>query len=383
MSRSPIDIRRRKALLAGLAAGASGFVPTRFASAAEAPITCGVSGPFSGDRAAYGAVWKKGMDMAVAEINGAGGIKGRPIELVYQDTQSDPKQSVPVAQKFVDDARIVAELGDFSSAASMAASPIYERGKLVQFGFTNSDPKFTKGGEYMWSTAPTMQMDAALMANIALKQLAGKRAAVFYQASDWGDTSQKVFVESYKAQGGNVAALENYLLNDKDYHSILAKARQANPDVLVLFSYYTDGALLLQQAQDVGLKGRILAATSCYSNKFLELGGSAVDGTVMSVLFFPADPRPAIQKFVADYKARYGGETPDQYGARAYDAVKIVAWGAEHGGATREGIRKAFLSGATIPSLLFGSFKFNDERRVAHYDEALITVKDSKFTYYT
>lgn len=375
-----IHIGRRRVVLGGLTVAAASVVP-RLASAAGQPIYYAVSGPFSGDRAAYGAVWKKGMDMAVDEINAAGGVKGRPIELVYQDTQSDPKQSVPVAQKFVDDPKIVAELGDFASAASMAASPIYERGKLVQFGFTNSDPKFTKGGDYMWSTAPTMQMDSALMANIAFKQL-GKQAAVFYQATDWGDTSQKVFVDEYRRLGGKVAALESYLLTDKDYHSILAKARRSNPQVLVLMSYYTDGALLLQQAQDVGLEGRIIAAGSCYSNKFLELGGSAVDGTVMSVLFFPQDPRPAIQKFVADYQKRYG-QKPDQYGARAYDAVKILAWATEHGGPTREGIRKAFLSGQTIPSLLFGSFKFNAERRVAHYDEALITVKDDKFTYYS
>ena len=379
MTRTKIDSRRRKIVQGGLTSAAALFAPV-LARAAE-PIRYGVSGPFSGDRAAYGAVWKKGMNMAADEINARGGIKGRPLELVYQDTQSDPKQSVPVAQKFVDDPTIVAELGDFSSAASMAASPIYERGKLIQFGLTNSDPKFTKGGEYMYSTAPTMQMDAALMADITYKRL-GKQAAVFYQASDWGDTSQQVFVERYKAIGGKVAALENYLLTDKDYHSVLSKARRATPDVLVLFSYYTDGALLLLQAQDVGLKGKVIAATSCYSNKFLELGGAAVDGTVMSVLFFPEDPRPDIQRFVQDYKKRYG-ETPDQYAARAYDAVKIVAWGTEQGGASREGIRKAFLSGATIPSLLFGSFKFDAERRVAHYDEALITVKNDKFVYYT
>ena len=96
---------------------------------------------------------------------------------------------MPVAQKFVDDTRIVAELGDFSSAASMAASPIYERGKLIQFGLTNSDPKFTKGGEYMYSTAPTTQMDAALMADIAYKR-DGQPDAVCYQASDGADTTQ-------------------------------------------------------------------------------------------------------------------------------------------------------------------------------------------------
>jgi len=379
MNKSNVDRGRRRALQ-GAIAGAAVLLAPGIRAADKTPIYYGVSGPFSGDRAAYGAVWKKGMNMAVEEINAAGGIGGRPIELIYQDTQSDPKQSVPVAQKFVDDERIIAELGDFSSAASMAASPIYERGKLVQFGLTNSDPKFTQAGEYMFSTAPTMQMDAALMAEIALNRM-GKKAAVFYQASDWGDTSQKVFVERYRALGGQVVALENYLLTDKDLHSVLSKARRAEPDVLVLFSYYTDGALLLLQAQDVGLKGKTLAATSCYSNKFLELGGGAVNGTLMSVLFFPEDPRPAIQAFVQGYKKRYG-EEPDQYGARAYDAVKIVAWATEKGGASREGIRKAFNSGQSIPSLLFGSFTFNAERRVSHYDEALITVKNDKFVYF-
>ncbi|MGH3262588.1 MAG: ABC transporter substrate-binding protein, partial [Trebonia sp.] len=147
------------------------------------------------------------------------------------------------------------------------------------------------------------------------------------------------------------------------------------------FSYYTDGALLLQQAQDVGLNGKILAATSCYSNQFVKLGGSAVNGAVMSVLFFPGDPRPQVQRFVKAYEKRYH-EAPDQYRARAYDALKILAWATEHGGPTREGIRTALADGTAIPSILFGDFKFDGERRVAHYQEELITVKDGQFVQY-
>ncbi|HMJ99202.1 MAG TPA: ABC transporter substrate-binding protein, partial [Reyranella sp.] len=110
------------------------------------PIYLGVSGPLTGPNAQYGAQWKQGFDLALDEINGAGGIKGRPLAYIFEDTQSDPRQSVAVAQKFVADPRIVVELGDFSSPASMAASPIYQKAKLVQFGFTNSHPDFTKGG---------------------------------------------------------------------------------------------------------------------------------------------------------------------------------------------------------------------------------------------
>ena len=113
----------------------------------------GVSGPLTGPNAQYGAQWKQGFDLALDEINGDGGIKGRPLAYIFEDSQSDPRQSVAVAQKFVADPKIVVELGDFSSPASMAASPIYQRGRLVQFGFTNSHPDFTKGGDYMWSNS--------------------------------------------------------------------------------------------------------------------------------------------------------------------------------------------------------------------------------------
>ena len=95
------------------------------------PILIGVSGPLTGQNAQYGAQWKKGFDLALDEINGAGGVNGRPLQYQFEDSQSDPKQSVAVAQKFVADPRIVIELGDFSSPASMAASPIYQRAKTT------------------------------------------------------------------------------------------------------------------------------------------------------------------------------------------------------------------------------------------------------------
>src|SRR6476646_9102552 len=113
----------------------------------------------TGPNAQYGAQWKMGFDLALDEINGGGGIKGRPLAYIFEDTQSDPRQSVAVAQKFVADPKIVAELGDFASPASMAASPIYQKAKLVQFGFTNSHPDFTKGGEFMFSLVLTQLQD--------------------------------------------------------------------------------------------------------------------------------------------------------------------------------------------------------------------------------
>src|SRR5579859_125388 len=136
------------------------------------PIYIGVSGPLTGPNAQYGAQWKKGFDMALDEINTSGGINNRPLAYDFEDSQSDPKQSVIVAQKFVADSRIVVELGDFSSTASMAASSIYQRAGLVQFGFTNSHPDFTKaGGDYTWSNSVTQAQESPALADFAITTL--------------------------------------------------------------------------------------------------------------------------------------------------------------------------------------------------------------------
>src|SRR3954470_21858038 len=142
----------RRQILLGLVAGTF-IVPGYALAQSKEPILIGVTGPLTGQYAQYGAQWKRGFDVALDEINANGGINGPPVAYVFEDSQSDPRQTVTIARKYVADERIVVEIGDFSSAASMAASPIYQAAGLVQFGFSNSHPDFTKGGDYVWSNA--------------------------------------------------------------------------------------------------------------------------------------------------------------------------------------------------------------------------------------
>lgn len=354
---------------------AASTAPT--AAASGESIWYGVSGPFSGNNAEYGRIWKQAMAMALEEINGKGGVKGRKVELDYEDTQADPKQSVPVAQKFVEDNRLLAELGDFASPASMAASPIYERAKMVQFGFTNSHPDFTKGGEFMFSIVLTQEQDAAFLAETAFNGL-GKKQAVLYQNTDWGKTTQQIYVNKIKALGGDVVHTDNYLVTEKDFKPILSKVRDAKPDVLALISYYNDGALIVQQAKDMGLQAKVVANGACYSPQFLKLGGDATNGVLMTTVFFPDNPRPDVQQFVKDYTTKYK-ESPDQFAALAYDAVKIITWATNQGGFDRGAIQKAMATGTEIPSVIYGPFKFGADRRVENAKAVPIQVKDGKF----
>jgi branched-chain amino acid transport system substrate-binding protein len=343
------------------------------------PIMIGVSGPLTGQNAQYGAQWKKGFDLALDEINGKGGVGGRQLQYDFEDSQSDPKQSVVVAQKFVADPRIVIELGDFSSTASMAASPIYQRAGLVQLGFTNSHPDFTKGGDYMWSNSTTQSDDAPGLADYAVKDLGLKRLAVFYLNTDWGKSTFDLFGQSVKANGGEVVASQAYLADEKDFLAALTAVKSASPDGVVLISYYNDAALIAQQLRAQGLAYPIVADAATYSPEFIKLGGTAVEGVYTSSEFFPGDTRPEVQSFVKGFKAKYN-EEPDLFAAIAYDAIKFIAAAITKGGPDRKGIHDALGQLKDVPSVIYGKLTFNENRRVANPSQTKIVIKNGQFT---
>ncbi len=364
---------RRRTLLAAASIAA---VP---ALAAEEPITAGVSGPLTGPNAQYGAQWKRGFDLALDGINGAGGVKGRPIRYVFEDSQSDPRQSVAVAQKFAADPSIVIELGDFSSPASMAASPIYQRAKLVQFGFTNSHPDFTKGGDHMWSNSTNQAEEQPRLAEFAAK-LGFKRPAVLHLNTDWGRTAKDAFLKAAPGLGMEVTTAEGYLSAEQDFRPTLVRARDSKADGLVLLSYYADGALISRQARDSGLALPILAGTSNYSPKFIELGGAGVEGDYVMSTFFPGDPRPEVQDFVRRYQAKYQQE-PDSFSAGAYDTMVLFAALCTQFGTTRDAMQTGLMQIKDVPSVIYGKTTFDPAtRRVPAASYKLLLVKDGKFT---
>ena len=377
-------VRRRSSLMLALVgllslAVLSACAQNSPAAGGSDPLLLGVSGPLTGNNAQYGAQWKKGFDLALEEINAAGGVKGRQLQYVFEDSQSDPKQSVVVAQKFIADPRVLVELGDFSSPASMAASPIYERAGLVQFGFTNSHPDFTKGGQFTWSNSIS-QNDAAPLHADYVADLGLKRIAVLHLNTDWGKTTYDLFAQRAKERGVEIVATEAYLPEEKDFRSALTNVRNSNPDGITLISYYTDAALLTQQIKALGLDVPIVANGSNHSPKFVELGGAAVEGVYLSSNFSPDDPRPEVQQYLEKFRAKYNEES-DYFAAHAYDTIKLIAAAIELGGAERTAIRDALGKVKDVPSVVYGKVTFDTEtRRVAKPNDARLVVRDGKFT---
>ena len=351
-------------------------------SASPDKVYFGVTGPFTGDNAEYGRIWKQGFQLAIDQINAKGGVRGKPIELIYEDSQSDPKQTPPIAQKFVADQRILAVIGDFSSPASMAASPIYNQAGLVQLGITNSHPKFTDTGEYIFGTSRSQTEDAPQLADFGVQTLGYKRLAVFHLNTDWGKVTYDLFSQRAKQLGAEIVDTAAYLPTEKDFRSALTKARDARPDALVLLSYYNDGALIARQAADVNLNAPKLAIGSVYSPKFVELGGKAVESVYTQSGFFPGDPRPEVQDFVQQYQARFN-EQPDTFAAQAYDGVKALAAAVERGGFDRKAIRNEMAKMTDVTSVAYGKIVFGPDRRIVAGPQTRLQIVDGKFALYS
>lgn len=349
-------------------------------SASSESIYIGVSGPLTGNNARYGAQWKKGFDLALDEINGTGGINGRKIEYIFEDSQSDPKQSVIIAQKFVADPKIIVELGDFSSTASMAASKIYQQGGLVQFGFTNSHPDFTKaGGDFTWSNSVTQSQAAPALADFGVNDLGLKKIAVLWLNNDWGKATYGLFEGRVKELGAEIVTQEAYLADEKDFRSALTRVRDSNPEGIALISYQADGALIAQQIRESGLEQPIFGAASLQSPDFLNLGGQAVEGAYILGEFLSSDPDPAVQAFVEKYRAKYD-EEPDNFAVQAYDTIILIAEAIRIGGPTREGVHGALPQLKDVPSIKYGKVTFDlESRRVLNPRFSPLIVEGNQF----
>ncbi|MGV9820229.1 ABC transporter substrate-binding protein [Nocardia xishanensis] len=370
---------RRLRIVAGALAVATAIGVTAAcsddASSDSGTVYFGVSGPRTGNSAEYGRLWQQGFDLALDEINAAGGIDGRKVELKWEDSQSDPKQTVPIATKFVDDKSVIAELGDFSSPASIAASPIYNRGKLVQYGFTNSAVEFTKAGDYSWS--PSITLDVYQERNAEWVSKKAKKVSVVYLETDWGKQAFQFFQQFAKQKGIEIAYSSPILPDSTDVKPILIKGREANPEAFVHLGYGPDGALVVKQLRDVGFAGQFFGGQN--TPQFISLAGAAADGDIVNGVFSPADPDPRIQDFVGKFRKKFGVD-PGDFNVYAYDALHVLVQAAKKGGATREGILNGLRTEKQFTGIGLGTFAFDQEtRRPKGVSPRELVLKDGKF----
>lgn len=354
------------------------FLPFVKKGDASEPIYIGLMAPMTGDYAEYGMFFKEGIGLAIEEINKAGGIRGRLVELVIGDSRADPKEAVLVAQKFVANPKILAVIGDFTSSCAMAAAPIYESAKIVQFSPTSSHPDFTKLGKFMFRNTPTQEYEAPFLATWAVKELGKKRLATIYIKNDWGISTNKYFVETAKSLGAEVVASEAFLPGEKDFTAILTKIKKEDPELLYIGAMYAETALIATQMKKMRFQPVMMGCTAIYSPKLLELAGNAVEGILANALFFPEFDRPEVKKFYKAFVEKYKKE-PNSFAAIAYDAMHVLANAIKIAGFDKEKIRDAMAATKNFPGAT-GAATFVGGDVVKEYGK--IMVKGGKWVAY-
>jgi branched-chain amino acid transport system substrate-binding protein len=322
-------------LLAGAFAGANP------AHAADA-VKIGLSAPLTGDWAEYGNDFKRSVTLVIDKVNQAGGINGKKLELVIADSRGDAKESVLIAERFVADPAIIAQIGDFSSSSTMAAAPVYEQAKMVQISPTASHQDWTKKGEFMFRVVATQGYEGPYNARWAVNDLKKKKIATIYINNDWGVDANKYFVGEARTLGAEIVAEEAFTPGEKDFNAIISKLKRQEPQLVYMPTFYADFTAIMNQAERARFKPTVLANSSLFSVKTLEMGGKAVEGTMIPVNYFSSDPRPAPQNFTKDYRALYGAD-PNQFAALAYDAAGLLmaalkAVGTDSRAKVREGL---------------------------------------------
>jgi len=303
-------------------------------------IRIGVAAPYTGALAGYGDNIKAGVNLKLKEINDAGGINGKMVELVWGDDLCEPKDAGTVASKFAADKSIVAVIGHLCSSATLAAMPIYVRAGLPAISPTSTNPTIgTVGKGWFFRNCYTDDFQGKYLATYVVPKLLGKeKVAIFYENNDYAIGLKDAFIAGAKTSGVKVTGAEAYVAKTTDFTPQLTKLLRDKPDTIFLCGYYPEGALIAGQARKLGFDGPLFGADGIDNEDYIKIGGKAADNTYCTVPFLAASAGPAGQKFAVQFKEAYGRDA-DWMSANAYDCLGILAQVIAKTGPDRKKIR--------------------------------------------
>jgi branched-chain amino acid transport system substrate-binding protein len=338
-------------------------------------VRVGVFMSTTGSTANFGISSVNGIKMAADEINSAGGINGKQVELLIQDDRSDASEAATIVTKFVTQDQVHAILGEVASSRSIAAAPIAQNAKIPMLTPSSTNPEVTKKGDFIFRSCFIDPVQGAAIAQFAAKSLNAKTAAIMVdRKNDYSTGLEKVINETFTKFGGKIVATQSYQEGDQDFNAQLTSLKGANPEVIFVPGYYNDVGLIAKQARDKGITVPLIGGDGWDSEQLYKIGGTALNGSYFTNHYSPYDTDPKVQKFVNDYKARYNAN-PDALAATAYDAAKIMFDAIKRSKSlSGTDIRDALAATKEFPGVT-GTVTFN-EHRDAVKPIVMIEIKD-------
>jgi branched-chain amino acid transport system substrate-binding protein len=342
-------------------------------------IRIGEFGSLTGGTATFGTSSHEGVMLALDEINAGGGVLGKQVRVITEDNQSKPEESVTAVLKLIKQDQVSAVIGEVASSRTLAAAPTCQANRIPLLSPASTNPKVTQVGDYVFRACFIDPFQGSTMATFAVERLQAKRIAILTDMkNDYSVGLAQFFRETAKRLGAEIVAEESYAEGDIEFKAQLTEIKAENPDVIYVPGYYTECALIARQARELGLTQPLLGGDGWDSPKTIEIGGKAVEGVYMTNHYSADDQRPAVQKFIADYKAKYGGKTPDAMAVLGYDAMKMMADAIRRAGSTDGAkIRDALATTEDFPGVS-GTISIDAERN-ARKAIVIVQIRDGQY----
>src|SRR5215470_12261445 len=343
-------------------------------------IVIGEYGSLTGTTATFGISTKNGIDMAVDDVNKAGGLLGKQVRVIVEDDQGKPEEAQTVVTKLITKNQVIAVLGEVASSRTMAAAPVAQQNGIPLISPSSTNPRVTQIGDYIFRVCFIDPFQGLVMAKFATNTLKIKNVAILRDIkNDYSVGLAEVFVDNFKKMGGKIVANESYSEGDTDFSAQLTSIKSTNPQAVFMPGYYTEVGLVVRQAHKLGLNVPFLGGDGWDSPKLVEIGGEAVNGSYYSNHFSVDDPNPKIQKFVSDYKARYSA-TPDALAGLGYDAASVLFDAIKRANSTDGAkIREAIASTKDFAGVT-GKITLDQDRNAVK-PAVVLQVKDGKLQY--
>jgi branched-chain amino acid transport system substrate-binding protein len=355
-------------------------------------IKIGVIAELTGDIPAVGASCKNAAEMAVQEVNDAGGImlgdKHCKVELIIEDNAGKADQSASSAQKLITQQNVTAIVGPNASRYALPAAEIAESGKTLLITPWSTAPRTTLDSrtglskKYVFRSCFIDPFQGRVVAKFVLDNLKLKKAAVLYDvASEYNKGIAEFFKGVYEQNGGKVVAFETYTTGDKDFSSQLTKIKEAVPEIIFLPNYYSEVPLQIQQAKRLGINVPFIGSDSWGSEELLKLCNEDCNEYYFSTHYAADAATEATKKFIAGYKTRYG-TTPDDVAALTYDSFGLLWQALKTAGKNdRQAVRDAM---AKIPQYegVTGSMQFKEGSGDPIKSAVILKIKEGRFTWF-
>jgi branched-chain amino acid transport system substrate-binding protein len=369
---SPLAAKAICAFASIIMLGAATVMPAR------ADIKIGFQVPLTGPAATDGKSAQIAGEMAIEDINAAGGVLGQKLVLVTYDDQAKSDQAIFTANKLIGEDGVKLVVNGSYSASGRAAAPVFQKAGVVMIAAYGVHPDITKAGDYMFRLVHLGPPQGAATALYIGKTLGLKKLSTITMDNDYGQATMDGFLEAAPKYGIEVLNKYSYSLKDRQFGSIVASVKRDNPDAVYATGYFFTGGPLVSQLRAAGVTVPIIGSQAFDSEKFIEIAGPAAEGTYIIDSFDRDRKDEALQKFFAEFKKR-AGYAPEGVASITYSAVRLMADGIKRANsADPDKVRDALAATKNFPLLEGNMNGFNGLHEMI-MPISVNEIKDGKF----